>query len=97
MDSKEYSESLLDARTKDYSLHTRKSYISFSAYDLESAFEEGQKNPVWNYDTPEPGMIVLADDLYSGIVRASIDKEGVWKDTKGVILIAVDRWIRIPS
>lgn len=93
--AKKYAEERLDPETKGYLLHNRKKFISFSAYDLEEAFEEGQSNPIWNYNKePEIGMTYLVFDNYIGYTEAIYDGEN-WK-SEDDLLIGVEKWIKIP-
>lgn len=97
MKSKDYSEKRLNPNTEKYSLEERKKYVSFNAYDLEEAFEEGQRNSAWIYnEDPKPGVKVLADDLYLGPIIAKVNEEGDWITEDGKNC-NVDRWCPLPA
>ena len=96
MKAEEYIQKRLDPETEGYSLHERKKLQYFAGYDMETAFEEGQRNPAWIYDSfPEPGERVIADDLYLGPVFAHVDSEGEWRDDNDTPL-KIDRWLPLP-
>ena len=99
--AKKYSEPKLNPYTEGYDLHVRKKVQSFNAYDLEEAFEEGQKNPKWTYsgngEDPKEGVKYLVDDMYTGTQIAIYnEKEDKWICEDGEELFRVDRWIIIP-
>lgn len=97
MKAKEYVEKRLDPSTEKYSLHDRKKITSFSGYDLEEAFEEGQKNPTWNTEgLPEPFVTVIADDIYLGLVFAHVDSDEEWRSESSDSPLNVDRWSPLP-
>lgn len=95
--AKKYSESKLRPNTEGYLLHNRKKLQDFDAYDLEEAFSEGQKNPIWNYDCePDHGTEVIIDDLYYGITTAYLRSDGEWVDRRGHKCNPT-RWMKLPK